>query len=88
MAIEDVFGVDIKDREAEKLVTMGDLYELVSEKLNSKTDFDPVWSLVCQIAREYSGSRDLIDKKTTFFPKLAEERAENSNATGESDDRT
>ncbi|AML53802.1 hypothetical protein RC74_21345 (plasmid) [Falsihalocynthiibacter arcticus] len=88
MAVEDILGVDIKDGEAEKLVTMGDLYELVGEKLNSKTDFDPVWALVCQIAREHSGSRDPIDKKTTFFPKFAEERTELPNATGESDDRT
>ena len=74
MAIEEIFGIEIKDSEAEKLVTMGDLYELVSEKIKPKTDFDPIWSLVCQITREHSGSRDPIDKKTTFFPKFAEER--------------
>lgn len=83
MAIEEVFGIEIKDREAETLTTMGDLYELVSQKLKPKTEFDPVWSLVCQIAREYSGSRDPIDKQTTFFPKFAEERIETSNISGE-----
>jgi acyl carrier protein len=88
MAIEEIFGLVIKDGEAEKLVTMGDLYELVSEKLNSKTDFDPVWSLLCQIAREHSGSRDPIDMETTFFPKFAEERIETTNVAGESIDRT
>jgi len=82
-AIEEIFGLDIKDGEAEKLVTMGDLNELVSEKLNSKADFDPVWALLCQIAREHSGSRDPIDKETTFFPKSAEERTKIPNASGE-----
>ena len=88
MAIEEIFGVDIKDGEAEKLVTMGDLYSLVCEKLDSKTEFNPVWSLLCQIAREHSGSRDPIDKQTTFFPKFAEERSESHNSIGESNERT
>lgn len=74
MAIEETFGIKIEDEEAEKLVTLGDLYDLVAKKLEHKTDFDPIWALVCQISREHSGSRDPIDKKTTFFPKFAEER--------------
>lgn len=74
MAIEEVFGIEIVDSEAETLVSMGDLYELVINKLKLKTNFDPVWALVCQIAREHSGSRDPIDKQTTFFPKFAKER--------------
>lgn len=87
-SIEEIFGIEIKNGEAEKLVTMGELYELVNEKITSRSDFDPVWSLICQIAREHSGSRDPIDKKTTFFPKFAEVRAETSNANGVSSDRT
>ena len=83
MAIEEAFGIEIKDREAETLTTMGDLYELVSQKLNSKKEFDPVWLLLCQIARDYSGSRDPIDKQTTFFPKFAEERIETSDVSQE-----
>ena len=74
MAIEETFGIKIEDEEAEKLVTLGDLYDLVAKKLEHKTDFDPIWALVCQISREHSGSRDPIDKKTTFSPKFAEER--------------
>lgn len=74
MAIEETFGIKIEDKEAEKLVTVGDLYDLVTKKLEHKTDFDPIWALVCQISREHSGSRDPIDKSTTFFPKFAEER--------------
>ncbi len=74
MSIEEIFGIEIKKSEAEKLITMGDLYALVSNKLKLKTNFDPVWSLVCQIAREHSGSRDPIDKQTTFFPKFAKVR--------------
>lgn len=74
MAIEETFGIKIEDEEAKKLVTVGDLYDLVKMKLEDKSNFDPIWALVCQISREYSGSRDPIDKKTTFFPKFAEER--------------
>lgn len=74
MAIEETFGIKIEDEEAEKLVTVGDLYDLAKMKLEDKSDFDPIWALVCQIAREHSGSRDPIDRKTTFFPKFAEER--------------
>ncbi|AXI41264.1 DUF3153 domain-containing protein [Sulfitobacter sp. SK011] len=87
MAIEEIFGIEIQDSEAEELTTMGDLYELVSEKLKPDMDFDPVWSLVCQIAREYSGSRDPIDKRTTFFPKFADERAEKSKASSVPEDQ-
>jgi acyl carrier protein len=74
MAIEEVFGIEVEDSEAETLISMGDLYELLINKLKLKTNFDPVWALVCQIAREHSGSRDPIDKQTTFFPKFAKER--------------
>ena len=74
MAIEETFGIKIEDEEAEKLVTVGNLYHLVTKKLEHKTEFDPIWALVCQISREHSGSRDPIDKNTTFFPKFAEQR--------------
>jgi len=86
-AIEKIFGIEIKDREAEKLITMGDLYELVNEKLKPESDFDPIWSLVCQIVREYSGSRDPVDKDTTFFPKFAKEREEVANPSAAPKDR-
>lgn len=86
-AIEKIFGIEIKDSEAEKLITMGDLYELVNEKLKPESDFDPIWSLVCQIVREHSGSRDPVDKDTTFFPKFAKEREEVANPSAAPKDR-
>lgn len=85
--IEKIFGIEIKDREAEKLITMGDLYELVNEKLKPESDFDPIWSLVCQIVREHSGTRDPVDKDTTFFRQFAKEREEVDNPSAASKDR-
>jgi len=78
-AIEETFGFEIKDSEAEKLMTVGELYELVNKRVKQKSDFDPIWALVSQIVREHSGSRDPIDKNTTFFPKFAKEREDIAN---------
>ena len=73
-AIEATYGIKIEDAEAEALRTVGQLYELIDSKLASRPDFDPVWALTCQIVREHSGSKDLIDGETTFFPKHAKKR--------------
>ncbi|MCV6825789.1 MULTISPECIES: hypothetical protein [Halocynthiibacter] len=81
MDIEEAFSIKIEDSEAEKLENMGDLYELVSGKLKPQSDIDPVWLLLCRIARIYSGSKDPINKKTTFFPESAEKRVELSQKT-------
>ena len=36
MAIEETFGFKIEDEEAKKLVTVGDLYDLVTRSWNTK----------------------------------------------------
>jgi acyl carrier protein len=36
MAVEERFGITIEDREAEKVVTVGKLYQLVFDKLHSR----------------------------------------------------
>ena len=74
-SIEDICGIQIDEAEAEKLVTVGDLYDLVREKSRSNTEFDPVWQLVCALVRIQSGSGDEIDRNTTFFAKMAKERS-------------
>ena len=73
-AIEKTFGIKIEDHEARQLVRVGQLYDLVSTKIASQKDFDPVWALTVQIVRECSGTPDSIDRETTFFPKLAQKR--------------
>lgn len=75
-AFEEIFGIKIEDREAQDLFTVGQLYDLVSAKIASHKGFDPVWALTVQILREHSGSRDGIDRETTFFPQHASERGE------------
>lgn len=73
-AIEKICGIEIHENETVTLVTVGELYDLVRRKLESKTEFDPIWQLVCQIVREHPGSKDAIDRGTTFFQKYAKER--------------
>ncbi|MEM6466105.1 MAG: hypothetical protein AAF679_06335 [Pseudomonadota bacterium] len=74
MSIEETFGVKFEDSEKEKITTVGDVYDLVSQKLVPNADFDPNWELVCWIVRLHSGSSDPIDRATTFFPELAQKR--------------
>ena len=74
-AIEELFGITIEDHEAEQLLTVGQLYDLVNAKLSAQKGFDPVWALAVQVVREHSGTRDAIDHDTTFFPKYAQKRS-------------
>lgn len=73
-AIEKAFGFEIFPKEAERLVTVGDLYDLVDEKVRKAQSVDPVWALVEMIVRFHSGSKDPIDRETTFFSKCASKR--------------
>jgi acyl carrier protein len=76
--IEQIFEIKIKDPEAEKTTTMGELEKLVREKLRPDTGVDPIWALLCEIARAHSRTRDPIDRETTFFVSNANERGETS----------
>jgi len=72
--IERTFRFELQQHEAEDLVNVGNLYDLVKQKASTDPDFDPVWHLVERIVRTYSGSDDPIDRETTFFPKFAKPR--------------
>ena len=72
--IEEAFRFEINDIEAQSLVSVGDLYELVKKKMPEDGSVDPVWELVVNIVRAYSGSRSPIDLETTFFPNCAKKR--------------
>tara|TARA_R110002072_G_scaffold6212_11_gene37110 strand:- start:85 stop:411 length:327 start_codon:yes stop_codon:yes gene_type:complete len=74
MAVEEIFRLTIQDSEAQTIVTVGDLYELVKRKMPSDGSVDPVWELVEYIVRHHSGSNNPIDAGTTFFPKFAKPR--------------
>jgi len=73
-AIERAFSFKISSVDAEGLVSVGDLYDLVKSKMPKDGKVDPVWELVEIIVRSHSGSIYPIDRKTTFFPKYASER--------------
>ena len=77
MAVEEAFGVRFKDDETIKLITMADMEKLVRLKLEKKSDFDPVWTVLCSIARRQTGHKGPIDRETTFFAKFANERKTN-----------
>ena len=74
-AIEQVFDIEIEGDEVRELYTVGQLYDLVKTKLEGKPNFDPVWALTEEIVREHSGSREVIDRETTFFAKHASKRS-------------
>ena len=51
----------------------GDLERLVGKRLKS-SGIDPAWALLQRIDRDHSGSKDGIDRETTFFAKYAKPR--------------
>ena len=74
LAVEKIFQITVKDSEAEDLVSVGELYELVKSKTPHDGNVDPVWELIVLIVRCHSGSNSPIDPETTFFPKFAKPR--------------
>ena len=77
MAVEEMFGVQFADDETIKLITMADLEKLIRSKLEKVQEFDPVWTILCNIARQHTGHKGPIDRETTFLAKLAKERPTN-----------
>ncbi|WP_298917812.1 acyl carrier protein [uncultured Roseobacter sp.] len=74
MAVEEIFQINLEDSEAEDLVSVGELYELVKSKMPRDGSVDPLWELIVLIVRSHSGSNSPIDTETTFFPKFAKPR--------------
>lgn len=72
--IEKISGIKFQDAEAEKVITVGNLYDLVKEKTETRPDFDPLWEFVSRIVRDVSCSKDPIDRETAFFREHAKER--------------
>jgi acyl carrier protein len=62
MAVEEEFGIAIENREAEKLVTVGLLYQLVLDKLRSRGSVATEQEL-------YSQLRELISKQLGVKPE-------------------
>ncbi|MGR3515024.1 MAG: acyl carrier protein [Paracoccaceae bacterium] len=71
--VEKTFGVKLNDAEAQSVRTLGDLEALVRTKLTDVA-FDPIWALLERIARDHSGSKNPIDRETTFFAQHARPR--------------
>ncbi len=71
---EDVFGIEMPEGDTKAIVTVGQFYDLIQEKLAQSPDFDAVWALTLQIIRAHTGTRDPIDRQTTFFQKHASRR--------------
>jgi acyl carrier protein len=62
MAVEEDFGIAIENREAEKLVTVGLLYQLVLDKLRGRGSLATEQEL-------YSQLRELISKQLGVKPE-------------------
>lgn len=69
--IERTFEIEITDDEAETILNVGDLQDLLLSKLSSN-DPDLLWKLICRIAVDHAGrsiDAKAIDRHTTFFVK-------------------
>lgn len=73
-SIERTFKIRITDDEAKSIVSVGDLYNIVKQKMPSDGSVDPLWVLIVDFVRNASGSSNKIDQDTTFFPEDAEKR--------------
>lgn len=76
-AIERAYAISFEKAEAEQLVTMGQLFDLVKSKLGNQgagaiTD-DALWSELVKHARDAGADpRRAVDRNTTFFSRNAE----------------
>lgn len=73
MDVEETFGIKLTEVEAQNARTMGDLERLVVKRLK-RSGIDPAWALLQRIVRDHSGSKDGINRETTFFAKYAKPR--------------
>ncbi|MBN7785446.1 hypothetical protein JYP51_10965 [Ponticoccus gilvus] len=74
LALERSFGITLTEKEAAELVTMGQLENLVRQKLEERPDFDPIWAMLAGLAAAYGSAHHPIDRDTTFFAKGASPR--------------
>ncbi|MCG7508333.1 hypothetical protein [Mesorhizobium retamae] len=76
-AVERAFAIRFENAEAEQLVTMGQLFDLVKSKIGNQgaeaiTD-DALWSELVKHARDAGADpRRAVDRNTTFFSRNAE----------------
>jgi hypothetical protein len=54
MAVEEGFGIDIADEEAERIVTVGDLRDAILRRLKNPDPFR-VWDALCEMIAESAG---------------------------------
>jgi hypothetical protein len=76
-AIERAFAIRFEDAEAEQLVTMGQLFDLMKSKLGKQgaevISNDALWTELVKHAREAGADpRRAVDRNTTFFSRNAE----------------
>ncbi|MDJ1007359.1 MAG: hypothetical protein QNJ13_05985 [Paracoccaceae bacterium] len=71
--VERSFKIDITAKEAQTVLTMGDLEAMIRRKLGRRVPED-AWEELVRIARRHSRSQDGIDRATTFFKAHAKPR--------------
>ncbi|GMU54421.1 MAG: hypothetical protein AMXMBFR33_35670 [Candidatus Xenobia bacterium] len=79
MAVETEFNIAIVDRDAESLVTVGDLYRYVLRRLDlltgdphaCRSDFPQIWHQVTRIVSQQSGvPQERLHEDTQFVRDL------------------
>ncbi|MCE7873092.1 hypothetical protein DYH09_22320 [bacterium CPR1] len=78
MAVETEFNIAIADRDAERLVSVGDLYRYVLRRLDllrdpeaGRSDFPEVWHQVTRIVSQQSGvPQERLHEDTQFVRDL------------------
>jgi acyl carrier protein len=75
MAIEDTFKIELPDDEAAQVRTVGDCFDLIISKLDTKDltndQRDQVWETLCGVIVNQLGvEREEIERETTFLDDL------------------
>lgn len=76
-AIESAYAINFGKAEAEQLVTMGQLFDLVKSKIGKQgvgtIADDALWAELVKHARDAGADpRQAVDRNTTFFSRNAE----------------
>ena len=72
--VERAFSIRLEQRDAERLISMGDLEILLAAKRGNSAPSGKGWERLCKIAQVHSGCAGHIDRNTTLIANFAQPR--------------